>query len=843
MSTGSGDAPAALEAALEAGGDVFAESWSHLAGLSAADVKTVASSWLVKSAELMTKIELLTVPSGEGSGAVVGARSGATLDGRAALFLWQGLGLSAAILEMVSEEPNLEAVGNELRHALVRCLVGQEWGPGSVCSAVVKTSGVACKGSSSFSSGVVTCGRHVGQDIITSLIGVAAAFPDFPAQAMVFAGGSYVSGPVALCSLCVRARPMEETVDECVGLGEPVEGEHLGLFSHWPVWMSEAGPRMLDRPGRQFCLACASGFPIACQLVAWLMASADGEAMVDSEFDELASRSLWVWCPHARMVSQGRVSQLRLFASAHKIAVPPFWAAAAAVPASPGMAAATVMRSGLARAKRGTNTALRAALGEEVAVGKKLAGKFESEVESEPEAAVKFDANFGGAAALERAPAVSPMDKMMAALGGGDTAVVERELAALVEARAASLYGREAAAGRVPARTADMAGSGSAVEVLAARLEEMELRLAGMPAAAPGSGLRLPVRPVGIPLPSEPDRDGFDASHRANAGSMFRARAEDYLGALLLPAGYNKRREFLTGRTRIDQSARRSMMPEEVESASEVMLIGELRVEGAAKRMGIPARGDYGNYAQARMTDLWASMVEMAGPHVKGSLGAAYATFETRVMLARYKMLAAVEQYLIDVRQPSVEYGAVWRYMCLLVSNMWLNKEIALISFDRDLVHYAMSAPVSELALRSAPESIRALAAASVNVDWLMDAQRLHDLYVGGKSGPQGQAQLNANQRCVCCGGLSSVCGGYFANDWKCTKEVKVACRKCDIKHLDRGTRSWRCGEAKRAASVLTVGEQAKAFAMHANVFFRGGHALEQAKVDAVKAAKAVSWE
>ena len=56
----------------------------------------------------------------------------------------------------------------------------------------------------------------------------------------------------------------------------------------------------------------------------------------------------------------------------------------------------------------------------------------------------------------------------------------------------------------------------------------------------------------------------------------------------------------MVGRERIDYSARRAMMPEETSGdASSFVTIGDVRLEGAAKRMGIPSRGDYEEYAGA----------------------------------------------------------------------------------------------------------------------------------------------------------------------------------------------------------------------------------------------------
>ena len=154
---------------------------------------------------------------------------------------------------------------------------------------------------------------------------------------------------------------------------------------------------------------------------------------------------------------------------------------------------------------------------------------------------------------------------------------------------------------------------------------------------------------------------------------------------MFLAQPFCRRRERTVGWRRIDCSWNRRMMPEDPDpELCGVIVIGDTEIVSGVQRVGIPPRGNYGCYAQARMTDLWNSLASEDGPHARSSEGWAYAEFETRVILGRYQYLQAVEHYLMDVRQPPVEHGAVWRYLCLVVSNTWLRRDIHSVSFGRE---------------------------------------------------------------------------------------------------------------------------------------------------------------
>jgi hypothetical protein len=285
------------------------------------------------------------------------------------------------------------------------------------------------------------------------------------------------------------------------------------------------------------------------------------------------------------------------------------------------------------------------------------------------------------------------------------------------------------------------------------------------------------------------------------------------------------------------------MMPEESSGAAEVMMIGDVRVEGAASKMGIPNPSDYAEYGQARVKDLWSSLTEETGPHARGSAIVAYAVFETKVILARYKVLAGVEHYLMSVRSPPLPYGIVWRYLCILVSNLWLNKEINLVAFDRDVVNYALSAPINDLAIRSAPEALMMLVSTSIDQDWLREATMLHEAEVakkggggrdiGGGHGGGGDAGTGL-KKCVACGKVETGCGGYKSPDFKCKNPVSKACKYCGNLHLDRGDRGWKCRHARTAAKLLSASEKQAAFAVGFSAFRNGNSSIPAAAVKKV---------
>jgi len=301
------------------------------------------------------------------------------------------------------------------------------------------------------------------------------------------------------------------------------------------------------------------------------------------------------------------------------------------------------------------------------------------------------------------------------------------------------------------------------------------------------------------------------------------------------------------------------MMPEAtgVDLDANVLMIGDTRIEGATKRMGVPQRSDVDEYQQARMTDLCESLTNHKPPHVKG---AAFAEMETRVILARYKFLAAVDYYLTSVRRPAVDYGTVWRYMCLMVTDQWHSHDIDLVSFNRDIVQYAVGASLTELGVRSPSLSLKAAVGGSINSDFLAEAALLSAAYQrkknpgggggggsdggngGGGQAPGGGAGRGADgggkvapPNCVLCGGLGSRCGGYFSPDFKCTSDA-IGCRKCGCAHAERGPRGWACIKAKAAAGVLTAPELKLAFKTGLKAFLAGSTAVPADQVAKFKA-------
>ena len=246
------------------------------------------------------------------------------------------------------------------------------------------------------------------------------------------------------------------------------------------------------------------------------------------------------------------------------------------------------------------------------------------------------------------------------------------------------------------------------------------------------------------------DRDGFGALHGAHSASLFRGRSEDYLGVEGVLYGdpcYARRRERLTGKCRIDYDWGRRLMPEESEPPSvrvPGVIVDGRHVWGALPRVGVPPRGNYEFYAQARMTDLLTSLTVEPERRAQLSAALAYAEFETRVLLGRYQYLQAVEHYLMDVRHPSMEYGAVWRYLCLVVDHLWLgSSSIGEVGIDREIALYAVGASLQELGYRMAPERLGILASASTVVDWLLEAQELHDAHVASQASLE-QAALDS---------------------------------------------------------------------------------------------------
>ena len=65
-------------------------------------------------------------------------------------------------------------------------------------------------------------------------------------------------------------------------------------------------------------------------------------------------------------------------------------------------------------------------------------------------------------------------------------------------------------------------------------------------------------------------------------------------------------------------------------------------------------------------------------------------TRERKLALVRYQFLAETDYYLSDATRPALPHGVVWRYMVLMVTNLWLRKDITTVGLDRDLVDVAL---------------------------------------------------------------------------------------------------------------------------------------------------------
>ena len=316
------------------------------------------------------------------------------------------------------------------------------------------------------------------------------------------------------------------------------------------------------------------------------------------------------------------------------------------------------------------------------------------------------------------------------------------------------------------------------------------------------------------------------------------------MGALLVPTHYGTRRARVTGTSRIDDSERRIMLPEASgNSLDSVFMIGDTRVQGQAKKMGIPSKGEYHRYAQSRMTDLLRQLAAGEGVLSKGSAHQGWAVFERKLALVRYQFLAETDYYLSDATRPALPHGVVWRYMVLMVTNLWLRKDITTVGLDRDLVDVALRSSLDELRIRLGSSELSVLASQSVNSEWLKDAfQMFTDS--GGKAaraavddeGGGGRA-LPQPKRCVCCGKAPGACGGYTEPGWACTADVKVPCVRCKLAHLVSGPRGWRCKGANAAHSVLSAGDFSKALKTSWTRFMAGDTGASQATRDSIRAA------
>jgi len=353
-----------------------------------------------------------------------------------------------------------------------------------------------------------------------------------------------------------------------------------------------------------------------------------------------------------------------------------------------------------------------------------------------------------------------------------------------------------------------------------------------------------PSRPSDIPFSVDKDIDQFEPSHGGHQFSQSRATNEDYLGVNLTPKAFSIRRARLGVGDRIDVPNSNSILPGSSalgEASGSVVMIGEVRLEGTAKKTGVPARPTYNEYGQARMTDLYTDLSEGRGPHASSYAGRTYAMYETRVMLVRYQYLQAVETYLLTKRKPQLDYDVVWHYLCLIVMNLWHNTPeiLRMGELDTALAMYALAVPRPHLAVRVAPLPLTKLASVTIVSDWLREAQMLADDRVVGKTGGGsggdgggggrdrdggGGGGEDTKARCDCCGGMVTSCGGYRQPRFLCQNSVARVCPAagCKAKHMSKGHRAWTCKAAKEVFDKLKEEDQREAFKVNAKLFLKG---------------------
>ena len=764
---------------------------------------------------------------------------------------------AAFLLEGAALQWHLEDDGEgvtELCDKLRRALVGRLWtrpALGSFCSGIYAKSGAACRASVAADGFTSVCGRHKAQDLITTLSRVTRAYPRFDSSVVIFGGAREPPGPfvaLVVCSICARGRPMEECVTECAALGRADPGgADTSVFSHYPDWVADAGPGRFDRPGFQFCLACAAEFPVSCQLIGFRAASEDActDGVLLADEATLGPRSLWVFCPPIELVSPTRVSLLSLFAQQEGIAVSSAFSVAGA-PDTPGMAATVAIRSALAKQKAGTNTANRSRLGGEVELGRQLGGTFDAQQVgggggSMAGAAQPPVYKFGPPAVAE-VPVredVSSEARLFAALGLGGT---REDILPLLETYALDLAARRGM--QVPVMVAGL--SSQAVRVPAggvtqADMEDMRSQLTGQIDAlklhlSSGRGGRTPVPPLTLVYPMEVDEDGFGVTDPAHTQSLRRSGGEDYLGAILDPAAHGNRRKRHCHMRRIDIPDDPEGVPGSDYGAGheDFMMFGDIRVSGKLKKNGLPTRGDSGRFAQSRMTDLNEQLRRGEGIFSKASAYRDWAVYETKIMLVRYQFMAAVEHYLTDVRKPATPWGVIYRYQCILVKALWRHKAVAHIGMDRDLGELALTLDLDQLRVRQGSPVLLTVASQFINLDWLEEAEREAGA-VASKSAAKPTDDKPTPRKCLVCG--KSTCGLYVEPGWACTSEIVVPCFKCKKRHVLGGPRAWRCASAKAAIEILSAADWRVASRVSYSKFIAGETAVAAGQVAAVKAA------
>jgi hypothetical protein len=269
------------------------------------------------------------------------------------------------------------------------------------------------------------------------------------------------------------------------------------------------------------------------------------------------------------------------------------------------------------------------------------------------------------------------------------------------------------------------------------------------------------------------------------------------------------------------------------------MMFGNMRVEGKLKKNGVPSRGDLLRFQQSRVTDLADCVRRGEGIYSKASLYRAWAVYEVKVILVRYQYLAAVEHYLTDVRAPATPWEVIYRYLCVLVLSLWRHKRVGHIGIDRDLGELAHVAELDQLRVQQGAPALLTVAAQSINLAWLQQAQREADEAGFGKAKGDGGASGGDGKpeprKCKVCGRQS--CGLYAEPAWACTADITVQCFKCKLKHVIGGPRGWRCGGAKAAIATLTAAEWRTASRTTWTKFMAGSTSVSAAQVEAVRAA------
>jgi hypothetical protein len=757
------------------------------------------------------------------------------------------------------ESPDVNAVtyADLLRRALVPRLWSRPEGRtgGVSCHGVYASSGEACRANVDAAGLTSTCGRHKAQDMLTALARALCTYPEFDPTGIVFCrrvGAPPEHTGVAICPICLRGRGMEDCVSECIAMGAASGGS--SAFSHRPDWLSDPSADRFDRPGSQFCLACAAEFPLSCQLVAFRSLSTDAHSDGAEMADDLRvpALSLWAFCPSVGLVAPSRVASLGAFARSSGIGVTAAFSSGGA-PDTPGTAAAGAVRAALAKNKPGTNSAFRTQLGAEVAFGRGLGGHYESpgaqdggwraEVE-EPPAVQKY-----GRVPGDPEPAdISKENQLFAALRSGASRdqimpLLDRWAMERAARNGSLLPVVEAGVAAVPMAPASGAVTGADLEAMRVSFEDQLLEL--KVALSSGGGGRMPTAPLVLVYPMEPDRDGFGVTDPAHEQSLDTAGSEDYLGAIYDPSAYGTRRLRHAQTRRIDIPRHSEGRPggDAVSGHEDFVLLGTVRLTGKPKANGLPSRGDFLRFEQSRVTDLSDIVRRGEGIYSKSSAYRAWAVFEVKVMLVRYQYLAAVEHYLTDVRTPPTSWGVIYRYLCVLVLALWRHKPIGHLGVDRDLGELALAADLDQLRVQQGAPALLTLASQSINLAWLQQAQRESDEAQfgkpksgepagGGASGGDGKPEP---RKCRVCGKQS--CGLYVEPAWACTADIVMPCYKCKLKHVVGGPRGWKCGGAKAAINTLTPAELRVAFRTTWTKFMAGGTSVSAAQVDAVRVA------